>query len=62
MIERTMKEDLQYNTTAASVIKSIIVDLPKSAEAANSIVDNFDPEKFQAVLDFAKAANGGREI
>ena len=62
MIERTMKEDLQYNTTAASVIKSIIVDLPKSAEAANSSVDNFEPEKFQAVLDFAKAANGGREI
>ena len=27
-----------------------------------TIVNTFDPEKFQNVLDFAKAANGGREI
>ena len=26
------------------------------------IVDTFDKDKFQNVLDFARAANGGREI
>ena len=26
------------------------------------IINNFDKEKYQNVLDFAKAANGGREI
>ena len=26
------------------------------------IVDNFDAEKYQNVINFAKAANGGREI
>ena len=30
--------------------------------AAAKIVDEFDPEKFQQVIDFATAANGGRPI
>ena len=54
--------DLKYNTTAASVISKLINDLPRNAEAAQNIVDNFDPEKYKAVLDFAKAANGDRDI
>lgn len=62
MIEKYMEEDLKYSTTAVSLIKSLIVDLPKQAAAASEIVDNFNPEKFQAVLDFAKAANGDRKI
>ena len=32
------------------------------AEAAMKIVNDFDPEKFGAVTDFAKALNGGRPI
>ena len=31
-------------------------------KAAAKIVDEFDPEKFQKVIDFATAANGGRPI
>ena len=57
-----MIDDLKYNTTAAAVIRSLITDLPKQAEAANKIIENFDKEKFQAVIDFAQAANGGRPI
>lgn len=53
---------MKYNSTAASVIHSLINDLPANAEAAQKIVENFNPEKYQAVIDFAKAANGGREI
>lgn len=53
---------MKYNSTAASVIRSLINDLPANAEAAQKIVENFNPEKYKAVVDFAKAANGGREI
>lgn len=57
-----MEAELKYTTTAAALIKSIITDLPAQAQAAMDIVNNFDPDKFAAVRDFAKAANGGRDI
>ena len=62
LVEKQSKIEMKYMTTAASVLNKFIDDLPKNAEAAMKIVDNFDPDKFQAVKDFAKAANGGREI
>lgn len=52
----------KYNNTIASVINGFIQDLPKNAEAAKDIIDQFDPEAFQSVMSFAKAANGGRSI
>ena len=62
LVEKQSKIEMKYTTTAASILSKLIDDLPKNAEAAMKIVDNFDPDKFQAVKDFAKAANGGREI
>lgn len=53
---------LQRNNSVVSLFKSFINDLPKNAAAAQDIVQNFDPNKYQAVVDFAKAANGGRNI
>ena len=61
-IESVMKMTLKYKNTAGAVIQSIIQDLPKNAEAAADIVKNFDPTQYQAVIDFATAANGGRNI
>lgn len=61
-LEDMVENEMEYSTTAASVLKSLVNDLPKNAEAAANIVDNFVPEKYQAVVDFAKAANGGRPI
>ena len=61
-IQEYIKMDLEFNTTFAAVVKSIINDLPAQAEAMQNIVNTFDPEKYQAVIDFAKAANGGRAI
>lgn len=60
----TVMEDnyLMYKNTAAAVLSKIIQDLPKNAAAAKEIVDSFDPSKYQAVSDFATAANGGRNI
>lgn len=48
--------------SVAGVIANIIKDLPANAEAAAKIVENFDPSQFQAVVDFARYANGGRDI
>lgn len=46
----------------SGIIKKFVDDLPAKAEAMGEIINNFDPEKYQAVVDFAKAANGGRPI
>ena len=48
--------------SAVGLIQSIIHDLPMQAQAAADIVNNFDKEKYLSVIDFAKAANGGRDI
>jgi hypothetical protein len=53
---------MKYNLSAANIFKSFINDLPANAEAAQSIVNNFDKEKFQSVIDFAQAANGKRPL
>ena len=54
--------ELKYNTTTAAILNKVIDDLPKNANLAANIVDNFNPEKYQAVIDFAKAANGNRNV
>lgn len=61
-IDKQKEDELQYNTTAAAMVRSIIQDLPAQAEAMKDILDNFDEEKFQNVKAFAEAANGGRPI
>lgn len=61
-IEQIARLSMQYKSTAASVLRNLIEDLPANAEAAQKIIDNFDPEKYQNVMNFAKAANGGRPI
>lgn len=61
-IEEIMEMMLTYKNTAGAVLQSVIQDLPRNAEAMREIVENFDKTKYQAVLDFAAAANGGRNI
>lgn len=58
----TLDMNIQRNQSVAGLIAKLIDDLPRNAEAAQKVVDNFDPSKFQRVIDFAKAANGGRDI
>lgn len=57
-----IENELKYNTTTAAIISSIINDLPKNAQAVAELIDDFDPTKYQAVIDFAKSANGNRDI
>jgi hypothetical protein len=61
-MDTIVQDTLNYRNTAGAVLQSIINDLPKNARAAAEIVDNFDKEKYQEVINFAKAANGGRSI
>lgn len=61
-IDETVEDLMKYRGTAAAVINSFINDLPRNAEIAKEIVDSFDPEKYKEVVEFAKAANGGRAI
>lgn len=61
-IDETVRERGNYNSSMAGVIRKAIDDLPKNAEAAAKIVEEFNPEKYNNVLQFAQAANGNRNI
>lgn len=57
----TMKAEKDlYRRSVSAVLTSFIQDMPKNAEIVKDIVNNFDKEKYQAVIDFAKAANNDR--
>lgn len=62
MLIRMQRDSMKYKNTAAAVLRGIIQDLPKNAAAAKEIMDSFDQEKYKNVVDFATAANGGRNI
>ena len=51
-----------YNLSFGGTVKRLIGDMSVNAEEIQKIVDGFDKEKFQEVISFAKAANGGRDI
>lgn len=67
---KEMQEDIEYisqllmgyNTSTAGMISKLVDDLPANAEAMQKILDNFDQEKYQNIVEFAKQANGGRPI
>lgn len=61
-IEELMEMTLNYKNSTASLLKSFIEDFPKNAQIASDIVDSFDKTKYKEVVDFATAANGGRNI
>ena len=61
-LEELERVTLKYKTTIGGIIQDIVDTLPIRAEEMQKIVENFDASKFQNVLDFAKAANGGRTI
>lgn len=61
-IRKIVSDYMNYKNTAGAVIQSFINDLPKNAQVAADIVDSFDKDKYKAVVDFARAANGGRPI
>ena len=61
-LKTTRKENSSYKHSAAAMVQKLIVDLPKNAEAAAKIVQEFDPEKYKEIVDFAQHANANRPI
>ena len=51
-----------YKQSAAYLIGQFIDALPEQMNKVGEIINNFDPTKYQQVIDFATAANGGRNI
>ena len=51
---------LNYQNTIAGIVDNIIENLPIRAEEMQKIVNNFDPSKFENVLNFAKSVNNGK--
>ena len=62
VLTTAVENKTKYKSTVASVINSFIEQLPINAENAEDIIKNFDPEKFQQVIAFARAANGDRPV
>ena len=50
------------NKSVFGVLDKFINELPEKAQVAMNLIENFDKEKFQNVIDFATAANGNRPI
>lgn len=62
VVESVISKKEEFENRTVSLINKIVQDLPAQAEAAAKIVEQFDPEQYQKVIDFATAANGGRPI
>lgn len=54
MLGTIKEESMKYNISVAGAINGIIENLPKNAQAAADIVDNFDTTKYENVVDFAR--------
>lgn len=50
----------RYKGSLADAIQNLMTNLPKNAEAAQKIIDEFDENKYANVINFAKAANNGK--
>lgn len=61
-IEVISETTMKYGSSVGAIIESVINDLPEQVEAVSQIVENFDQEKYQKVIDFANAANGNRHF
>lgn len=61
-MDELIEERMRYSLSSAAMISNVINTLPEKAQEAVNALNGFDPDKFKAVQDFAKAANGGRDI
>ena len=62
MLKVQQNNNTVYKQSTAYLVSEFINVLPRQMEKVADIVNNFDPSKYQAVVDFATAANGGRNI
>lgn len=51
-----------YGAQVGRVLENMVTELPAAMAKAAEIAENFKPEQYENVLNFAKAANGDRPI
>lgn len=61
-LNNMVAESRDYMKSASAMVKSLVNDIPKGLKAASDMIKEFDPKQYQAVIDFANAANGNRDI
>lgn len=61
-LEAQSETNMTYKKSAAYLIGQFINELPDQMEKVSEIINNFDPSKYAEVVNFAAAANGGRNI
>ena len=61
-LEAIKESKLLSRTTIGFLVDRFIKEIPANMEKAAEIVNSFDPNQYQAVVDFARQANGGRDI
>lgn len=54
-VNKIMRDSMIYENSVAGVVNTVITQMPVNAAAAAEIVDNFNPEKYSEVMNFAKA-------
>ena len=61
--KQILEEKLENNEKSfAAKLADFMEELPNKMQEAAKIAENFDPEQFKNVINFATAANGGRPI
>ena len=61
-LDETIAARIKYNKSIAGIIQNILEIIPEQSANFTKMLEEFDMSKYQNVLDFAKAANGGRDI
>lgn len=61
-INNLCEMNMEANNGMNAMLKILTQDLPTNAQDAADIMNQFNMEDYQAVIDFAQAANGGRPI
>ena len=52
----------KFENSTAGMLKKFFNEISVNADQMQQIVDNFDKDKYLEVMNFAKSANGGRDI
>ena len=54
--------NMKYGAQIGRVLENVVTELPAAMAKAAEIAENFKPEQYENVLNFAKAVNGDRPI
>ena len=54
--------NMKYGAQIGRVLENVVTELPAAMTKAAEIAENFKPEQYENVLNFAKAVNGDRPI